>query len=263
MKTGAEDRILLDKQNDGKIWSLTISNQSRRNALSWKMYEDLYRICEDSQNDKDLRVMVIRGEGGEAFAAGTDIRGFADFIGPEDGINYERKVSTYFEAFARVKVPTIAVVEGVAAGGGVGLVAMCDLVLANSQAKFGIPVATTLGNCISPLVVKVLIERIGISLAKSILLFSQFLTSQQLKEVGFVYQIADGDELESALTNLTDKVCNSAPLSLYAFKQMFLRHSTNANFEADDLIRLCYGSEDFSEGVKAFLAKRKMEWKGN
>ena len=262
MTTENEDRILLDKQNGGKIWLLTISNQSRRNALTWQMYEDLERICRESENDKDLRVMVIRGAGGEAFAAGTDIRGFSDFVDSEDGVAYERKVSTYFEAFASVKVPTIAVVEGVAAGGGVELVALCDLVLANSQAKFGIPVATTLGNCTSPLVVKVLVERIGISLAKSMLLFSQFLTSQQLKEAGFVYQIADGDELDSILKNLTDKVCNSAPLSLYAFKQMFLRHSTNANFEADDLIRLCYGSEDFSEGVKAFLAKRKMKWKG-
>jgi enoyl-CoA hydratase/carnithine racemase len=262
MKDLKEGRVLLEKKNKGNLWLLTISNQSRRNALSWKMYEDLMRICEESQNDKDLRVMVIRGEGGQAFAAGTDVHSFADFTDSENGIDYERKVSSYFEAFANVKVPTIAVVEGVAAGGGLELVAMCDLVLANSQSRFGVPVATTLGNCTSPLVVKVLIERIGINLTKSMLLFSQFLTPQQLAETGFVYQIGDGDELESMLQNLTAKVCNSAPLSVYAFKQMFLRYSVNPNFEADDLIRLCYGSKDFSQGVKAFLTKQEVKWSG-
>jgi enoyl-CoA hydratase len=262
MKTESEGRIFLEKKNDGKLWLLRICNQSRRNSLNWQMYEDLLRVCEESQSDKDLRVIVIRGEGGAAFAAGTDIHGFVDFNDSEDGINYERRVTSFFEAFANVRVPTIAVVEGIAAGGGLELVVMCDLVLANSQAKFGVPVATTLGNCTSPLVVKVLIERLGLNNAKSMLLFSQFLTSQQLKEVGFVNQIADGDELDFILEKLTEKVCNSAPLSVYAFKQMFLRHSADPNFEADDLIRLCYGSRDFSNGVKAFLTKQRVKWEG-
>ena len=120
-----------------------------RNAMTFAMYEQLAAVCTAIRNDRSIRVAVFRGVGGEAFVAGTDIQQFLAFGTPKDGVAYEERIDSIIEAVETLPIPTIAVVEGFAMGGGLALAIACDLRFATPNAKFGYPMARTLENCLS------------------------------------------------------------------------------------------------------------------
>src|SRR5471030_408776 len=134
---------------DGPIATLTFNRPEARNAMTWEMYEALVAACERVDQDEAIRVLVFRGAGGKAFVAGTDIAQFQNFKNREDGLKYEEKLDGVLDRLERVTKPTIAQVEGVAAGGGCAIALTCDLRVATPEASFGIPIARTLGNCLS------------------------------------------------------------------------------------------------------------------
>ena len=127
---------------------LTFTRPDARNALTWDMYDALERACEAADQDDGIRVLIIRGSGG-AFAAGTDIAQFSSFASGADGVAYERRLDALADRLERVRVPTIAEVDGPAVGGGCLIAAVCDLRICSDRARFGVPVARTLGNCLS------------------------------------------------------------------------------------------------------------------
>ena len=130
---------------DGEIATVIFDRPAARNAMTWRMYEQLGEACARIRSEDGLRVAVFRGAGGKAFIAGTDIAQFQAFGSGEDGIAYEAKMEDYIAGVEALPVPTLAVIEGFAIGGGLAIAAACDLRIATPGSRFGVPIARTLG----------------------------------------------------------------------------------------------------------------------
>ncbi|MBM0225200.1 enoyl-CoA hydratase-related protein [Micromonospora sp. ATA51] len=156
---GSRSEVLVEKQ--GPALAVTFNRPRQRNAMTWAMYDGLYQACERADADDDVRVLVLRGAGEDAFVAGTDIRQFADFTGGADGVEYERKITRVLDRLEDVNVPTVAAIRGYCVGAGLAIAAVCDLRLATPDARFGIPIARTLGNCLSMPTYALLLHHLG------------------------------------------------------------------------------------------------------
>jgi len=243
------------------VASLIFDRPSARNAMTWRMYEELAAGLARIAADPAIVVAVLRGAGGKAFIAGTDIEQFTRFSSGDDGVAYERRLDAYIEGLERLRVPTIAVVEGWAVGGGLGIANACDVRIATPGARFGVPIARTLGNCLSPANLRRLVATLGVSVVKRMLLLAEMPTAEDLAPLGYV-TVVEPAALDAEIAALCDKLRGHAPVTMRVTKEMLVRLATDAEADCEDLIRACYGSADFKEGVNAFLAKRKPEWRG-
>src|SRR4030095_235963 len=145
----------------GPLAFLTFNRPEARNAMTWEMYEALVDACERVDRDAAIRVFVLRGAGGKAFVAGTDIAQFQTFADREGGLKYEERLDRVLDRLERVTKPTIAQVQGVAAGGGCAIALTCALRGATPESTFAIPIARTLGNCLSAATYSRLIDHLG------------------------------------------------------------------------------------------------------
>jgi enoyl-CoA hydratase/carnithine racemase len=248
---------------DGPIVTLTFNRPEARNALTWAMYERLYETCEEVDADDAVRVLILRGAGGKAFVAGTDISQFKAFETAEDGIQYERGGERRTGRLERVKKPVIAQIEGYAVGGGFGIAAASDLRIATPEAKFGAPIARTLGNFAAPASLALLVATVGPIRAREMVITARLISAGEAKTMGLVDQVHPLAELEARARELAARVAEHAPLTLAAVKEATRRYIAGvAPKDLEDLILSCYLSEDFQEGVRAFLEKRKADWKG-
>lgn len=250
---------------DGAIATLTFNRSAARNALTWEMYEGLSRACDRVDGDAAVRVFVLRGAGEHAFAAGTDIRQFAEFREAEDGLRYEARIDAVLDRLARVTVPTIARVQGVAAGGGCAIALTCDMRVCGPNASFGMPIARTLGNCLSAASCARLIASLGPSVLKDLLFTGRMIGAAEAQSIGLVTRLATSEELDAAVHGLATTIAANAPLTIRASKEIVRRLQQQARPDPEldaDQIRLCYGSEDFQEGVVSFVNKRPARWKG-
>ena len=249
-------------RRDGVIARITFDRPEARNAMTWTMYDQLYAACDRVRADPELRVAVFRGAGGKAFVAGTDIGQFREFKSGEDGVNYERRMSMYFGAVEALPVPTIAAIEGWAVGGGLMIAAACDVRLATPGSRFGVPVARTLGNCLSIENYAVLAAVLGLARTRRMLLLAENLTAEELLGAGFVAEIVPPSDLDARVEKLCSRLAGNAPITMRVTKES-LRRLLHAGLPAsEDLIRECYGSEDFRIGVASFLEKRDPVWTG-
>lgn len=245
---------------DGAIARLVFDRPAARNAMTWRMYEEMAEACAKIAADPSLRVAVLRGAGGKAFVAGTDIEQFRAFTSGADGIAYEEKVEHYVSLLEQLSVPTVAVVEGWAVGGGMALANACDFRLATSGARFGVPIARTLGNCLSASNVQRLVTTLGVSMVRRMLLAAETPTAEEMP-AGYVSVFSSG-EIDAKLDELCVRLAGHAPLTLRVTKQMLRRLATDPHAPDTDLVREIYGSADFREGVESFLAKRPANWRG-
>ena len=247
---------------EGPIARITFERPQARNAMTWRMYDDLAEACATIDAQPDIRVAVLRGAGGKAFVAGTDIEQFKSFGSGEDGVAYEAKVNQYVEAVETLPVPTIAVVEGWAVGGGLAIANACDVRIATPGARFGVPIAATLGNCLSAANIRRLTATLGESWVKRMLILAEMPTAEDLSPAGYVAAIVDPAELDAHVDALCEKLRRHAPLTMRAAKELLLRLGNHSAVVDDDVVRQVYGSGDFREGVAAFTAKRPADWKG-
>jgi enoyl-CoA hydratase/carnithine racemase len=248
---------------DGPIVTLTFNRPEARNAMTWGMYEKLYQTCEEVDADDAIRVLVLKGAGGKAFVAGTDISQFTQFKGAEDGLKYERDGDKRAGRIARVKKPVIAQIEGVAVGGGFGIAAGADIRVATPDARFGLPIARTLGNCLSMKNYATFMDLIGPSRLKEMIFTARLLSAEEALAAGFVHQIVPAGEIEAKVKEIADKVATHAPITLAVTKEAIRRiQAARAVPDGDDLVAKTYGSTDFREGVKAFVEKRPPRWTG-
>ncbi|MEV5961239.1 enoyl-CoA hydratase [Kribbella sp. NPDC051952] len=253
----------LEAERDGAILRLALSNPGRRNAITWPMYDALEQVEATVAQDHDIRVVVLRGAGGEAFAAGTDIRQFTGFTTGEQGVEYERRIGRVLAALLRIRVPLVAVVEGPAVGAGLALAACSDLVVATPDAVFGAPVARTLGNTLPPAVLARLFQRLGAGRTMAMVLTARLLSATEAMTAGLVSEVVDRDRLDAHVTELLERICSNAPLTLSALKEIERRVARDgADAEADDILATVYGSRDFQAGVAAFLNHDRAEWEG-
>jgi len=250
--------------SDGPVAFLTFNRPEARNALTWAMYDALASACERVDADGDLRVFVIRAAG-DAFAAGTDIRQFTAFATGDDGVAYERRMESVLDRLERLRVPTIAQVHGVAAGGGCLIALCCDLRVCTPAAKFGVPIARTLGNCLSAANCARLIDLIGPARTKDLLYTGRLLDAAEAASLGLVTRTASPDAIDDAVRELAQTIAANAPWTIRITKEAVRRVAEHRRLAAgadDDLIAACYASADFHEGVAAFLAKRTPTFTG-
>src|SRR5205809_6767124 len=139
---------LIHERRGDAAW-ITFNRPEARTALTFAMYEELAKICTAANDDKALRVLVIRGAGDKAFASGTDINQFREFKTPQDALDYEARIDRILTAVEQCRIPVIASIAGACTGGGAGIAACCDLRIATRSSRIGFPIARTLGNCLS------------------------------------------------------------------------------------------------------------------
>lgn len=252
----------VEVRRDGPVVHAELVNPPRRNALTWAMYDQLSALCDTVAGDTDVRLVVIRGAGG-AFAAGTDVHQFVDFVDGADGLAYERRVARVLDRLLGLRVPLLGVVDGPAVGAGLAIAAVCDILVATPRARFGVPIARTLGNCIPAAVLARLQQRLGAGRTMAALLTARLIDADDAAAAGLVYAVWPAAELEAGVADLIQAVCVGAPLTLAALKEIDRRLAA-ATMAVDDadLLERCYGSADFREGVTAFLEHRRPVWVG-
>lgn len=233
--------------------------------MTWDMYTGLEDACERVDREEGIRVFVLRGAGGKAFASGTDISQFTTFTSREDALAYEQRLDGVLDRLERVTAATIAHVQGVATGGGCALALACDLRVCTPDARFGVPIARTLGNCLSAANYARMMDLMGLARVKDLLFSGRLIDIAEAVSIGLVTRVADVNQIDAAVRELADTLAGNAPLTIRATKEAVRRIQASrriAAHEVDDLIAACYMSEDFKEGVAAFLAKRPPRFRG-
>jgi len=246
----------------GAIATVTLNRPQARNALTFEMYDGLAAFCRGIDPDGAVKAVIVTGAGDRAFAAGTDITQFRDFNTAEDALAYERRIEAVLDAIETCAVPTIAAVAGACTGGGAGIATACDLRIAARGAKFGFPIARTLGNCLSMANYARLAALIGAGRVMEMIFTARLLEAEEARAAGLVSEVLDDHQtLMSRAAKLAQTLAGHAPLTLRATKEA-LRRIRQGRTDGDDLIAMCYTSADFREGLEAFLEKRPAEWKG-
>ena len=250
---------------DGPIAVLTFNRPESRNAMTWAMYNALVDACDAVDADPAVRVLVLRGAGDRAFVSGTDINQFLDLRTAGDALAYEARLDWVIDRLERVTKPTIARVRGVALGGGCLIAIACDLRICGPDARFGVPVARTLGNCLSAANCARLLDLVGPARLKEMLFTARLLGAPEALAAGLATRVVDADALDGVVTETAHTIAANAPLTISATKELVRRLQTHRRIESTaghDLITACYTSSDFRGAVDAFLAKRPPVWTG-
>jgi enoyl-CoA hydratase/carnithine racemase len=234
--------------------------------MTFAMYDRLGKIAREANEDDSLRCLVLTGAGDKAFVAGTDISQFRNFSTEADAIEYEERMERNIGALGGVRVPTIAAIRGACTGGGFAIAGSCDIRLGAPSARLGIPIARTLGNCLSMASLNLLVELMGQSRAKEMLFTARLIEAPEAKQVGLLNEVVESEEaLLPRAQALADQIAGNAPLTIRAVKEGVRRIIETRRLDPEegrDLIVACYMSEDFREGMSAFLEKRKPVWRG-
>jgi enoyl-CoA hydratase len=245
------------------IARVTFDRPEARNAMTWAMYERLHAICERLRDDHTVRVVRFQGAGGQAFVAGTDIAQFESFTDGEAGVAYERGIDAGVSLVESLPMPTVAVVEGWAIGGGLAIATACDFRVASSGSKFGVPIARTLGNCLSMGNIARLVAAFGRPRVERLLLLADLVSAEEAQACGYVLEVTAPDQLDAIAQKLCERLAALAPVTQQVSKEALNRLLRHDLPDAEDLIRRCYGSADFREGVQAFIGKRAPVWSGH
>ena len=238
---------------DGPTAVLTFNRPESRNAMTWAMYDALVDACDAVDADPAIRVLVLRGADDRAFVAGTDISQFRDLRTAEDALAYEARLDRVIDRLERVTKPTIARVQG------------CDLRICGPDARFGVPVARTLGNCLSAANCARLLDLVGPARLKDIMFTARLLDAQEALAAGLATRVVDAEALDRVVRETARTIAANAPLTISATKELVRRLQAHRRIEPSlghDLITTCYTSHDFRGGVDAFLAKRPPVWTG-
>jgi len=252
---------LLYSVEDG-IARMTFNRPQARNAFTFEMYARIAEICEETNKNPAIKVLIFTGAGDKAFASGTDINQFRAFKTPQDAIDYETRIDQVLSTIEQCRVPTIAAINGACAGGGAGIAACCDLRIGTTTTKFGFPIARTLGNCLSMSNLGRLSALIGAARLKEIIFTARLIEAHEAAGLGLLNEVvADIPALERRAEELARLVASHAPLTLRSTKQALHRMQPKVR-EDEELILMCYQSRDFREGMDAFLNKRQPQWTG-
>ena len=250
-------------RQDGPLAWVTFNRPQARNAMTWAMYDALRDVCDRVDRDASIRALLLQGAGDKSFVAGTDIGQFRTFATERDGIDYEARVERDVARLEAVTKPTIALINGFAVGAGASLALACDLRLATPSAQFGIPIARTLGNCLSLPTYARLVDAIGAARTKELLFTARLAGSDEGAAMG-LWRVVPQEGLEAEGRTLGERLAAHAPLTLWATKESLrrLRAARLEEASGEDIVARVYTSADFHEGVSAFLEKRPATWTG-
>ena len=259
-----------DAENDLKVerfeqWlRVTINRPQARNALTFAMYQRLADTIRSIPDLPGIRALLIVGEGGKAFASGTDISEFRAFTSAQQAIDYEKSIGAILEVVERCSVPTIAAIAGACTGGGFAIASCCDLRIATADARFGLPMARTLGNCLSLASHVRLAALMGPARLKDMVLTARLFDAQEMRTAGLLTEVvADNDTLMTRATEMARTVASHAPITMRVTRESLRALQGSVDPAAEEaLILQAYLSKDFAEGVDAFLNKRPPSFNG-
>ena len=251
---------------EGAIGWMIFNNPARRNAVSGAMWAAIPLIMDRFEADPAVRVIVLRGAGEQAFVAGADISEFEQQrSSPETVAEYDRISDVASHRIAHSPKPTIAMIQGWCIGGGVGIAVDCDLRIAAEGARFGVP-ATRLGLGYGPAGVKRLMDLVGPAHVKEIFFTARHFTAAEAQGMGLVNRVLPEAELESTVRHYAGLIAENAPLTMLAVKRTvdeLLRTSPEADIAlCDRLVQACFDSQDYIEGRRAFMEKRRPVFRG-
>ena len=247
----------------GNVAHITFDHVAARNAMTVGMYQSLKSICEDIAKNPKIRVAILRGAGGKSFISGSDIAQFASFKDGQDGIRYEEGIDDYLGPLATLPIPTIAVIDAMAVGGGLAIASCCDFRISTHDARFGVPIAKTLGNCLSAANVAWLVAHLGINIVKRMLLLAEMIAAKELLQQGYLLATYEQEQLGQEAVTLAERLSKLAPITQKSSKLVLARLIKNNLPDCSDLISETYGSNDFQNGVASFLKGEPPIWTGS
>ena len=264
-----DDKTKTDKmlsRKDGRVGYVIFNNPERHNAVSLDMWARTTEILDAFARDDEVRVVVITGAGGKSFVSGADISKFESERASLDATKiYNTTVAKANESIAEFPKPTIAMIRGYCIGGGLGLAVCCDLRICSDNSKFGIP-AAKLGLGYSYPGVKRLADLVGPSFAKEIFFTARQFDAEEARVMGLVNRVVPGAELEKYVKDYADTMAGNAPRPVKAVKYVVgeaMKDEPNRNLKrCAEMVDQCFASNDFTEGRRAFMVKRKPAFTG-
>ena len=253
-------------RREGAVGHLVFNNPAKLNAVSLDMWEAAVAILDEYRNDKDISVVVVTGAGGKAFVSGADISKFEKERSDEASVaRYGQTVEASYNAFHTFPKPTIAMIRGYCIGGGMGLATCCDLRIATEDSKFGVP-AAKLGLGYGYPGLKRLVDIVGPSFAMEIFYTARQFTAAEAVTMGLVNRVVADAELEKYVSDYAAVIAGNAPLTIKAVKATvgeIMKEDSKRNIKlTQDLVDACFKSNDYQEGRKAFMEKRKPVFTG-
>lgn len=249
-------------ERNQEIHKITINRPDQSNAFNSEMWHQFTEIIDSLSDDIETRAIIITGMG-KNFAAGNDISEISKWTDKEKHRKYQGFMDKAFKSIKRYPQPVIAMINGWCMGAGCELALYCDLRICSEEARFGIP-AAKLGIVLNYEMIQELVNVVGVSAAKEILLVADSISASRAYDIGLVNQVVAASELEEKTADLAKKIALNAPLAIRGMKkgvdsyfkfQAQINHSDEAEVES-------FESEDHSEAIKAFLEKRKPVWRG-
>ncbi len=249
---------------DGDIATITLNRPERLNALNRGMWQALGDTLRQLSADDTLRCIVLRGAGGKAFAAGADIAEFAsERADARQAKAYGELIHATMQAVAQCKHPTVALIEGACVGGGLEIAAMCDMRICGSSSRFGVPISK-LGLTMGYGELAGLLALVGRAVALEILLEGRVFTADEAYHKGLVNRVVPDADVEQESYALARRIADGAPLVARWHKQFIERLTPGVDIPPADWDEgfACFDTEDYREGVRAFMAKTKPDFKG-
>jgi enoyl-CoA hydratase/carnithine racemase len=258
------DKMLAEKA-DGIGW-MTFNNPERHNALSVEMRYGILEIMEDFAADDDVRVVVMTGAGGKSFVSGADISQFEQQrASPEQQAEYAALSGRVEDALQSLEKPLIAMIKGYCLGGGLGTALQADIRIASDDSRFGVPAARlSIGYPYKGL--KRLMDLVGPAKTKEIMFTANRFSAQEAYEMGLINKVVPADALKDTVTEMATTIVGNAPLTLRASK-LIVAEAVKPSTERDmalceELVKTCMESNDYVEGRRAFMEKRKAQFTG-
>ncbi len=252
-------------ERDGAIGRIIFDHPERRNAISVEMWRQIPDAVRSLADDAAVRVVVMRGEGDAAFVAGADISEFESSRSGSGAQAYDVDSGRAIGALATLEKPLLAQIRGVCVGGGVGIALTADMRYATSDSVFAIP-AARLGLGYQMAGLEALTHVVGFSRAKEIFFTARRFSADEALQMGLVNAVVPPDRLEAHVRETAERIASNAPLTVRSVKRIvreLAREPSARDVDAvAESLRRCFESEDYREGVRAFLEKRPPVFRG-